>query len=54
MLNNPQVKYRAIMLIALMILLALACNLPNQSSRAGGYGRCAGSVDRQHANGRGC
>jgi len=33
MLNNPQVKYRAIMLIALMILLALACNLPNQSSK---------------------
>ena len=31
MLNNPQVKYRAIMLIALMILLALACNLPNKS-----------------------
>ena len=31
MLNNPHFKYRAIMLIGLMILLALACNLPNQS-----------------------
>jgi hypothetical protein len=33
MLNNPQVKYRIIMLLAFMLLLALACNLPNQSSQ---------------------
>ena len=33
MLMNPQIKYRAILLMALMLLLALACNLPNQETQ---------------------
>jgi len=30
---NPQTKYRAVLLLALLILLALACNLPQQDAQ---------------------